>query len=63
MDATTSERRNNLCITSHDRLGLVLYFSAIATSFVTENTSIAMCLLFTLFYSSRGWPGDITGIF
>jgi uncharacterized membrane protein len=62
MDATTSEHRNALRITSHYRLGPVLYFCAFATSFMTESASVAMCLLLALFFAFRGWPSDISGI-
>lgn len=43
-------------ITRHYRYAPLLYLSAFGMSFVFEPLSIAMCLLFALFYALRGWP-------
>lgn len=62
IDATTSEHKNAMRITNHYRLAPILYFSAFATSFVTEIGSVAMCLLLALFFAFRGWPSDVRAI-
>ncbi|MEK4031921.1 TMEM175 family protein [Methylocystis sp. IM3] len=59
IDATTSEEENALRITSHYKLGPILYFGAFATSFITEIGSVTMCLLLALFFAFRGWPSEV----
>jgi uncharacterized membrane protein len=59
IDATTSEEENALRITSHYKLGPILYFVAFATSFITEIGSVTMCLLLALFFAFRGWPSEV----
>lgn len=62
IDATTSEHKNAMRITSHYRLGPILYFGAFGTSFITEIGSVTMCLLLALFFAFRGWPSDVRTI-
>jgi uncharacterized membrane protein len=59
IDATTSDVKNSLRITSHYRLGPILYSCTFGTSFVTEIGSVTMCLLLALFFAFRGWPSEV----
>jgi uncharacterized membrane protein len=59
IDATSLEEKNAIHITSHYRLGPILYFGAFVTSFMTETVNVTMCLLLALFFAFRGWPRDV----
>ncbi|QGM44561.1 TMEM175 family protein [Methylocystis heyeri] len=51
-----SETKNATRITYHYRLAPIFYFASFISSFYSEATGIALCLLSALYFAVGGWP-------
>jgi uncharacterized membrane protein len=54
--AISSPRETATRITSHYRLGPILYFGSFVLSFISEIGGASSCMFLALFFALRGWP-------
>jgi uncharacterized membrane protein len=52
----SSETKNVTHITNHYRLAPIFYSASFASSFLSETTGIALCLLSAIYFAVGGWP-------